>query len=164
MQLFPILLAAFSLLFLWALWLRHQLNQKLRRLENKEKLLRQDLSKRRDIVPYLLESARMHNETDDSWFKLMESRKQFHKVGQSKLTDEWKFEEKLRQFLSEQQVKNVSYLEAKKDISLLSDRIETTKGQWTLALNSYNQVRNQFPYSLASAIFGYPEIHIEGLT
>lgn len=152
-----IVIAALTLIFIWLIWLRHSLVYVLNQAERQRAILQTDLSKRRDIVPYLLESCR--GEVDPGmWQKLLTARAEFHK--DTEFAAEWEFEKQLMHFIQETKVTSVSYLEAKKDIVEMATLIEKGKQGLTNAVDEFNAKRKQFPYSLASAIFGLGAIKV----
>lgn len=155
-NLFLIIIAAAVLLFTGLLWLRGVLLHELRDAKEKEAILKKDFEKRRDTVPYLLESARTSSESTDTWRKLAEDRMQFQKA--QPYEKELEFERSLHSYLSSANIRSVNFLEAKKNIEELSQLIEKQKQERQDALSRFNERRKQFPYSLASGIFGFREI------
>ena len=152
-----IVIAAFTLIFIWLMWLRYSLVHVLNQAERQRAILQADLSKRRDITPYLLESCR--TEADPGmWQKLLTARAEFHK--EMPFAAEWEFEKLLLRFIQETKVTSVGYLEAKKDILEMATLIEKGKQGMTNAVDEFNAKRKQFPYSLASAIFGLKAISV----
>ncbi len=155
-NIFLLIIAAAVLGFTGLLWLRGSLLHELRDAKEKEAILKKDFEKRRDTVPYLLESARAASEPTDSWRKLVEDRAQFQKA--QPYEKELEFERSLHNYLSSNTIRTVNFLEAKKDIEELSQLIEKQKQERQDALSRFNERRKQFPYSLASGIFGFREI------
>lgn len=136
------------LLFVGLLWLRHSLLQSLQIVRQHELILQKDFDKRRDTVPYLLESARLVEAPTDMWRKLAEDRK---------LAPESDFEKNLLGYLQNSTYRNVNFLDAKKDIEVLTTIIEREKLILHDAVSRYNEHRKKFPYSLACVIFAFPE-------
>lgn len=147
-----VIISVLVIAFMWLMWLRHAVLQKARAAEQKQKVLMGDLAKRRDTVPYLLESYRAEAEPDEEFRKVLEDRKFFHT--EESLEKEWEFEKTLIRFLRDKQVRNLNFLEAKKDIQDLTTIIEKEKVEMQGAIEAFNAQRKRFPYSLASAIFG----------
>jgi len=92
------------------------------------------------------------------WQKLLTARAEFHK--EMPFAAEWEFEKLLLRFIQETKVTSVGYLEAKKDILEMATLIEKGKQGMTNAVDEFNAKRKQFPYSLASAIFGLKAISV----
>jgi hypothetical protein len=155
-----ILIAILIIAFMWLLWMRHTLAQQMSEARHRETILERDLQKRRDTVPYLLESFRLTNEPNEAWHTLMNKRAEFHQPGDWPIAKEWEFESTLLDFLRNNKIKNLSFLEAKKDIEDLTDLIVEKKGELQEAVDEYNERRNQFPYSMASAIFGFHSLSV----
>ncbi len=147
-----LLLTLLVLYFIGMLWLRHSLFNQLREVEQHRLLMLKDMAKRRDTVPVLLEGWRDGQEPTDAWRQLVEKRALFH--GPSSLEQELEFEHFLNAFLAQHSCKNVNFLDAKKDIQEHTRLIEQEKGALRASTEAYNAHRKQFPYSLASAIFG----------
>lgn len=151
-----LLIAAAFILFIGLLWLRQNLLHELREAQSREAVLLKDFEKRRDIVPYLLESARSATEPTDTWRKLAEDRGQFMTAQNTQ--KELEFEQTLQRYLESTNVRTLNFLEAKKNIEELSTLIEEQKRDRQTAMNRFNERRKQFPYSVASAIFGFREL------
>ena len=153
-----LIIALVSLFFIWVFWLRNTLNHYQRGYQNKRDILMHDFDKRRDKVPYLLESYRKISQSD-LWRKIAEERATFHK--ETSWEKELAFEDTLYKFIGESGTpKSVHYLEAKKEILQISEAIENEKKAMKEMAELYNQKIKVFPYSLASAIFGFREIQI----
>ena len=148
----------FSLAFLGVLWLRQSLFQILSHLTEHEAILRTDMRKRRDIVPFVLEGLREQGEVSDSWRKLVQDRAVFH--APSTLAQEWEFEKNLKEFLAQTDSRSLHFLEGKKDIEELSKLIDKEKLTLHGYALEYNEQRKRFPYSLASAIFGLRDVAV----
>lgn len=138
------------------MWLRQNLLHQLREALSREQVLMKDLAKRRDAVPYLLESARQEAEPGDAWRRLVELRTQF--LEPTSYAKELEFEAALKNYLDQSPFKGVNFLDARKDIEELSALIEQQKKDRIEAFSRFNERRKQFPYSLASAIFGFREL------
>lgn len=154
-NIFLLVIAAVVILFTALLWLRSGLLHELREAKESESILQRDFEKRRDTVPYLLESARTA-ESSDAWRKLAQDRMVFQEA--QPFSKELEFEKSIETYLSTASERSLNFLEAKKDIEDLSDLIEKQKTERMQAINRFNERRKQFPYSLASAIFGFPEL------
>ena len=152
-----IIISVLTIAFIWLWWLRHAVLQKARNAEQKQFILMRDIQKRRDTVPYLLESFRAEAEPDEAFRKILEERKFFHT--EENMEKEWEFEKNLLHFLRDKQIRNLNYLEAKKDIQDLSAIIEKEKTELQGAIEAFNAQRKLFPYSLASAIFGLHKVN-----
>lgn len=138
--------------FLWLLWLRAAISRNLRSVAELQSLLDKDYWKRRDTIPYLLESYKAEKEPNDLWPKLVEARARFS-------VDEKEIDELLRKFLDESaNMKNINFREARKDISDLNAHIEKGRAEIKTSIEAYDARRKTFPYSLASAIFSFREI------
>ncbi|MEK9159910.1 MAG: LemA family protein [Patescibacteria group bacterium] len=148
-----LIIAAASILFTGLLWLRQNLLHELREAQSREAILQRDFEKRRDTVPYLLESARTGSESTDTWRKLAEDRAEF--MTPKNYQKELEFEQTLQRYLASTNVRSVNFLEAKKNIEAISTLIEEQKRDRQAAMNRFNERRKQFPYSVASAIFGF---------
>ena len=148
-----IIIAAFAILFMVLLWLRQDLLAELHEAHSREAVLQADFQKRRDTVPYLLESTRAAAEPTDTWRKLAADRAEF--MVPQNYQKELEFEQILLRYLESTQLRTLDFSEAKKDIEELSRLIETQKQDRQLAMDRFNERRKQFPYSLASGIFGF---------
>lgn len=156
-QNFILLIIAFVLLALITLlWLRQSLLHILHEVAQQQRLLQKDLDKRRDTLPYLLESARQAESPSDKWRKLVEDRGFFH--SQNSLSKEWEFQGTLNAYLHENPLKSVPFLDAKKDIQELSTLVEQEKNKLTVYIERYNQRRIESPFSLAAALFDLKEL------
>lgn len=151
-----ILIAVLVLSFIGLLWARQTLMSIVHKMEAMQMVLQKDLQKRRDTVPYLLESIKQLEEPSDMWRKIVEDRAVFHQLDD--MQKEKEFEKELLDFLNSLNFKNVDVLEAKKDILDLTQIIEREKGEIALEAGKFNALKMEFPYSLASAIFGFKEI------
>lgn len=156
-----LVLAIFTVLilaFIWAMWLRQGLSHLLQQARASLNVLQKDLAKRRDMVPLLLEGYRSVQEPNDTWRKLLNDRALFHdKVS---LEKEWEFEKNLLHFLQETKIDSKNFLQAKKDIEEITTLIEKEKTSLQGATEAFNERRKQFPYSLASAIFGFKSVSL----
>lgn len=151
-----LLLALTLLLFIALLWLRHSLLQLLREVDHHQMLLQKDFEKRRDTVPYLLESARQAEAPSDSWRKLVEDRAALH--SEWSLEKELHFEDTLYRYLKETADYSLKFLDAKKEIEELEAIIEKEKQELKNTIALFNEQRKQFPYSSATALFGFREL------
>lgn len=151
-----LVIGALSILFIALMWLRQSLLHELHEAQSREAVLQKDFEKRRDTVPYLLEGARQAGEPTDTWRKLAEDRAQFHKP--QNYAKELEFEKILHNYLQSANFRTVHFLDAKKDIEELSVLIEKQKEDRLAAISRFNERRKQFPYSLASGIFGFREL------
>lgn len=154
MNFFILIVGILGLIFIWLLWLRHDLVAKLRTVNHLQKILRTDLFIRRERCARLLE----HAEKNDLSRRLLKERAELHKA--HPIQKEWDFEQTLYRFLEENPSKKLNYLEAKKDIADISATIETNKTQLEGAVSTYNSRRKEFPYTLASAIFGLQKVEL----
>jgi len=154
-NLFLLLLALVILLFISLLWLRQGLFHSFREVLQHEALLKKDFEKRRDTIPYLLESARVSEPPSDTWLKLAHDRAWFHHSWSMEKENE--FEETLKRYLQGSSLHSVNFLDAKKDISDLTTLIEKEKLALAEATDDFNRMRKQFPYSLAARLFGFSE-------
>lgn len=155
-----LIIALVTLLFVGLLWTRHSLFQSLQAVQQHEMILQKDFDKRRDTVPYLLEATRQVEEPTDTWRKLAEDRSVFNlppKNAMSDLALELEFEKTLNNYLQSSTYRNVSFLDAKKDIEELNVLIEKEKSAFHEAVNRFNKQKKEFPYSLVSGIFGLRE-------
>lgn len=155
-NIFLLSIAAATLIFIGMMWLRQNLLHELREALSREQVLMKDLAKRRDAVPYLLESARQEAEPSDVWRRLVELRGQFLEA--QPYSKELEFEVALKNYLAQNPFKGVNFLDARKDIEELSMLIDQQKKERTEAFVRFNERRKQFPYSFASAIFGFREL------
>lgn len=146
------IIAILTIAFIWLMWLRYSLVSILERLDQKQTILKHDLAQRRDTVPYLLESIRAEEGPDEGWQKILEDRKVFH--SEPDMDKEWEFEKELLHFVRDKKLKNINFLEAKKDILDLTALIEKEKQEMDGVMAQFKERKMQFPYSLASAIFG----------
>lgn len=144
--------------FVWLIWIRQSLFHLMQKAEQKRQILMEDMSRLRDMVPYLLESLRAEEQTHEDWHKLLEGRKFFHKDDELKQGIE--YERELLHFLQKTHTKNVHFMEAKKDILDLSGIIEREKAELEGAMQIFNERRNKFPYNKVSAIFGLHELKV----
>ncbi len=151
-NIFLLIIAALIIAFIWLIWLRQSLLNTLQVSEQKRQILQLDLNKRRDVVPYLLESFRAAQEPNDAWHKILNQRKEFNQS--STLEKEWEFEQNLAHFMRDTHIKTQNFLEAKKAIQDLTDLVEKEKLELEAATQTFTEKQKQFPYSMASAIFG----------
>lgn len=151
-----ILIGLFLLYAAFMFWLRQNLVHMLTGLKHNEDVLRKDFEKQRDMVPILLEGLREGQEPTDAWRALVQKRMEFR--APSTLQAEMDFARTLEEFLKSNSSKALNFLDAKKDIEDLSRLIEEQKNKLKVGTATYNQKRKQFPYSLASAIFGLREV------
>ncbi|MFT7183985.1 MAG: hypothetical protein ACI9QC_000311 [Oceanicoccus sp.] len=154
-NIFLILIAVVVLGFVWLMWARQHLLSHMHSFQRREVLLRRDFQKRRDIVPYLLDSFRAKHEVNPQWSELLEKRKAFHKVGEIPFKEELEFEEVLLNFVHAYDISDVNYLEAENDILKITEIIKESKLEWKKEENSYNAIKKRFPYSVASVMFGF---------
>lgn len=147
----------FVLAFIALLWLRQNLTNALEALHQNELLLRKDLEKRRDLVPFLLEGAREAAAPTDTWALLVQKRSAFAKP--STLAQEFEYEKLLGDYLSNTSFKTVRYLEAKKEIQEVARLVEEQKEKLRIWSQHFNEKRKVFPYSLASGMFGIREVN-----
>ncbi len=151
-NLFLIIAAIIIIIFIWLFWLRNSLMRDLIAVTQIQSILKSDFAKRRDIIPYLLESYKAASEPTDLWRKLLDLRSR---------TDSSEIEilETLQGFFaSSQSIKNINFHEAKKNISDLNKHIEASNIEIKAKSEIYSALRKRFPYSLASAIFSLPEL------
>lgn len=151
-----IAIAVLAILFTALLWLRQNLLTELHEAQSREAVLLKDFQKRRDTVPYLLESTRAEGETTDAWRKLAEERAQF--MTPQNLQKELEFERVLHQYLGTINHRTVNFLDAKKDIEELSKLIEQQKSDLARAKVKFNHLCEQFPYSAAKSLFGFKKL------
>ncbi len=143
--------------FAWLIWARQHVLMLFWEARRARQTMQADLDKRRDTVPFLLESFRHEESLANDWRILKEERARFHT--QQSLELEFAFEAMLLNFLKRTSLKNLQFLEAKKDIEDLTDLIERQKAQYESAKVQFEALKKQFPYSVASAMFG-----LRGLT
>jgi hypothetical protein len=153
-----VIIAIAVIIFTWLIWLRYILLHLLQESNHHLQVLKTDLLRRRDTVPYLLESYRKAEEPNETWHKILNARKQFNDPQPTE--KEWEFEKELLHFLRDTHIKSLNFLEAKKDIIDLTDLIEKEKLALGAANQTFNEKKKQFPYSIASAIFGLREASI----
>lgn len=152
-NLFLLLITLIVLGFIWMMWLRQSLIHSLAQASQRRQILQKDLSKRRDHVPYLLESFRKENEVTAEWNGILKARAFFHE--NQSLAKEWEFEKQLFEFMNQAPARNVDFLEAKKDIQDMSTVVEKEKLSLEEAVNAFNEKRNHFPYKIAAKLFGF---------
>lgn len=155
-----ILIGFLVLAFVWGIWIRQSLFGVMNVAEQKRQILKNDLGRMRDTVPYLLEFSRHEIEESSQpiWRKLLEDRKFFHK--EEDINKAIEYERELLQFLQNTHLKNVHFMEAKKDIFDLSGLVEKEKTDLEVAMQTFNEKRNKFPYKQVSAIFGLHELSL----
>lgn len=151
-----ILIALFILYFIGLLWLRQSLLGDLRELQHLRDMMMKDYAKRRDRVPLILESIRELEEPSDLWRKLVQDRTETQK--QNSILAEKTFEKELFDFLQNSTVRSVNFLAAKQGIEELTTLLVKEEQQLKEATLRFNTKRKEFPYSLASAVFGFHEI------
>ncbi len=153
-NIFLIIFAITVIIFIWIFWLRNALVKDLSAALQVKSILNKDFEKRRDTIPYLLESFRSSKEPNDLWRKLLDLRAQIN-------PQENEIEQTLQSFFTQSEdIKNLNFLEAKKNISDLNKHIESSKIEMKEKVQVYSILRKRFPYSLASAIFSLPELSI----
>lgn len=151
-NIFLILGALIVIVFIWIFWLRNSLIKDLSSVLQIKSIVTNDFLKRRDTIPYLLESYKSEKEPNDFWRKLLDLRARLD-------SSENEIQETLQKFFSESEgIKNLNFLEAKKDILDLNKNIEASKKEMNEKIQVYLELRKRFPYSLASAIFSLPEL------
>lgn len=151
-NIFLFIIAIVVIIFIWMLWLRHSITRDFLLAENIKNLLIEKLNKRRDSIPYLLESYKLEREPDDLWRKILAERSAFHE--ENNLEKEWELEKTMESFFnSAVGMKNLNFLEAKKDILDLGELIGEIKEEFYSKLEKYNQKRKHFPYSIVNEIF-----------
>jgi len=155
-NIFLLILALAILAFIGLLWLRHNLVTELHEARAREAVLNVDFQKRRDTVPYLLESIREGGESTDAWRHLVKARAVFEKS--ATLQQELEFEKILHTYLSSTTLRTQNFLEAKKDLEDLSVLIEQQKRDRQEAISRFNERCEQVPYSLARMIFGFNKL------
>jgi len=148
-----IFIAILFILFVWVLWLRHSVSQILHDTGHKADLLKAEMWTRRDMVPFLLESFRAEQEPNADWQELLAGRAHFNKTGSIK--DELEFGIMLKNFIEKNKLHSINFLEAKKDIEDITIIIQEKEKDFDTAVSTYNEKLKQFPYSLASVIFGF---------
>lgn len=153
-NLFLILIAIVAVLFIWLIWSRQSLVHHLRSFQRRDELLRRDFQKRRDMVPYLLETFRARHDITPQWLDLLERRKVFHQPGRRSMKAEAEFEQVLNAFIVAYDIRDINYLEAEKNITALNEIIERAKQEWKAEHDAFLNLKKRFPYSVASAIFG----------
>jgi hypothetical protein len=157
-KLILLIIGLFVLGFIWLLWARHRLLLQLQEVQASYNLVLADMAHRRDLVPYLLESARHEEVLNTAWHTLLSERAVFH--APSTWAQEEAFEQKINTFLQIAQVNTLPFLEAKKDIEELSQRIEKQKINLFSERELFESLKKKFPYSLASGIFGLRNIQL----
>lgn len=106
------------------------------------------------MLPYFLESIRKSQDPDDTWHKLLQDRAFFH--SQDSWEKEQDLENTLKKYMQNADVHGLTFLEAKKDLEEMNALIDAQKTEVKEAADRYKQKRKEFPYSLASGIFGFP--------
>lgn len=142
------------LVFIALMWLRFNLMQDLREVRQQEMLLREDLHRRRDMIPYMLEMFRRNAEPNQAWRDLLTARSSFHVPGDTDWEAEWSFEKQLLHFIDETDFKDVDYLESEKQITKLTETIQKEHNNWENAVDRFEKRSSEFPYSLAAKVFG----------
>lgn len=154
-----ILIALIVLLFVALLWLRYSLLHSLSLVKQNEQIIQKDFDKRRDVVPYLLESVRQLAEPTDHWRRLLENRSQFHESSQGlAMSKELEFEKNILTYIQNASLRSVNFLDAKKDIEELSKIIEKDKVNFRDSVLYFNEKQKTFPYSFAAKLFGFKEL------
>lgn len=151
-----LLITLLVLYFVGLLWLRQNLLSELRELQHRQDVLMKDFEKRRDQVPVLLESIREQQEPSDAWRKLVADRAATQNL--HTLEAEENFNRQLDDFIAGTSLRSVNFLQAKQDLEATAQLIEKQKSEIHTASAAYNAKRKQFPYTLASGIFGFREI------
>lgn len=155
---FLVLIAIAALLFIGLMWLRFRLITEMSQVNHHLAILNLDLSKRRDKVPLLLESIRRHEHPDERWQILLNKRADFHQ--EQALSREWDFEKLLLDYLDELNLHDTNFLEVKKGITDLTETIQKEFDAVQTNMEEFNALRKRFPYSVASGIFGLPEMSL----
>lgn len=151
-NIFLILAALIIIIFIWLFWLRNSLMRDLSAVQQIKFILQNDFTKRRDTIPYLLESFKVTQEPTDLWRKLLDLRAQTQ-------SSESEILETLQKFFStSESIKNINFHEARKNISDLNKHIESLQSEMNAKTQVYSELRKRFPYLLASAIFSLPEL------
>lgn len=146
-----IVILAFGLFlfFVWIFWLRHNLLNDFQSASEILSLLNRDLEKRRDTIPYLLESSKMSKAPGDLWNKLVRDR----------ASNADSLNESLQNFINESaDVKNLNFLEAKRDVLNLNEHIQKEKFDFSEAAKAFNYRKKTFPFTLVSAIFAVRDL------
>lgn len=157
-KLILLIIGLFVLGFIWLLWARYRLLLQLQEVQASYNLVLADMAQRRDIVPYLLESTRHEEVLNTAWHTLLSERAVFH--APSTWAQEEAFEQKIKTFFQIAHLKTLPFLEAKKDIEDLSQRIEKQKIKLLSERELFQSLKKKFPYSLASGIFGLRNIQL----
>jgi hypothetical protein len=143
-----VIIGFFILGLAWLAVLRTHLLRELRQIEAVQEQIEADQRRRQDIVPYLLESFRNAEDKESIWQQILKARRQNPK----------ELEDLLVALFEQFHSKNVSFLEAKKEIMDLSLFIHRQKADERELIDAFNVLIKQFPYSLASAMFGFREL------
>lgn len=151
-----VLIAVLVLGFIALLWLRQGLARELTFINELKDLLKKDLERRRNVVPMLLAGYQKEHGKNEAWTALLHARAELNNG--ASWSEEWDFEERLHRFIMNHKSTELAFLEARNDIQDLRELIEAEKRDLAKAKERLSARRKQFPYSLASAIFGYQKI------
>lgn len=150
-NIFIVGIAIVVLSFVWLLWLRQRLILERGSAQGFLNVAEADISRQRDMVPYLLESLRGDEAIEHEWRKLLENRQGFREPQEMEVALEYK--RCLEAFLGKTKSKSLQFLEAKKDIMELGEIIDYQMEAYAKAKALYQAQKKRFPYRLASAIF-----------
>lgn len=150
-KLILLLIGLLILAFIWLMWARVRLMHERTGIAQQKNILLKDFDKRRDMLPLLLEGFRTAKEATPEWSALLTARAQFR--DEPHFEKEADFEAQIVQFMSQNAVRDIHFLEAKKDILELGKLIQKEREILNHKEELYLALRSQFPYSVAAKIF-----------
>jgi hypothetical protein len=150
-KLILLLIGLLILAFIWLMWARVRLMHERAGIAQQKNILLKDFDKRRDMLPLLLEGFRIAKEATPEWSALLTARAEFRDVSQ--FEKETAFEAQLLQFMTQNPVRDIHFLEAKKDILELGKLIQKERELLQHKEELYLALARQFPYSVAAKIF-----------
>lgn len=155
---FILIAGLISLGFIALIWMRVQLVSQLSQCTHKQQILENDLRKRRDTIPVLLEVVRRHEHPNEHWQILLNKRADFHDA--QPLSREWDLEKLLMDYVDTLRLNTADFLEIKKDLLRQGEVVQAEFEELQEMIAGYNDTQKRFPYSIASAIFGLKELSL----
>ncbi len=165
MSIFIVILILLLILgFAFLLVLRQQLLGRIFEMQEALLVLKADLENRRDAIPFLLESFRgaEQDEVEELWHQILRWRNDLNQLAQEDLFSafkrEWAFSvfliENLDHIPKENGQKNMNLEQAREHVLKLTDCISESRARFDSSRSAILSLEKQFPYRVASAIFG----------
>ena len=146
-----ILITLLIIAFLWLLWMRSRLSHLLFNINESELLIQKEQNMQFALLPLLLESFKKESVYEGAWHELLTCKmdQNLNRLGQT-----------LSVFFSQCQLKSVHFLEAKKLLLDNQARLQNEVRAQNEEIQGYMNLKKQFPFVVASAIFGFPNFDL----